>query len=309
MMAKKKKVVIVDEELTPTVLAVKKQKKGSVIWLLFIFAIFIAVVIYLPDIAVYVEDYLNPDLATPITPNTPDDDTDDENPDDVVEEVEEYQLVDGLQIELDNFNLSNFVIANNQISFTVTNTGTEIINFSDLDYFINLYNSNKMLLQRIMITDEIVTIGGSINLVYDLTDINVNTIAVLEIPQDEYPSHVVATDGNGNATLTCTKGNETVNYHLSNNQVTTIEDVYSVPSTDANYSTLYSSYQALAATYNAIGGIDSAVTVENNILYFRTNINLSTVSAGSFNSVIYYPINTDAKIMNFELEANGYTCN
>ena len=44
IMARKKKVVIVDQELTPTVLYTKKEKKGSIIWLIFIFAIFIAVV-------------------------------------------------------------------------------------------------------------------------------------------------------------------------------------------------------------------------------------------------------------------------
>ena len=68
-MARKKKVVIVDQELTPTVLATKKEKKGSVIWILFIFIIFIGVVIYLPDIAVYVEDYLNPQVDVPNTPS------------------------------------------------------------------------------------------------------------------------------------------------------------------------------------------------------------------------------------------------
>ena len=81
MMARKKKVVIVDQELTPTVLATKKEKKGSVIWILFIFIIFIGVVIYLPDIAVYVEDYLNPQVDVPNTPSNPNgnkpDDSDD----------------------------------------------------------------------------------------------------------------------------------------------------------------------------------------------------------------------------------------
>lgn len=307
IMARKKKVVIVDQELTPTVLYTKKEKKGSIIWLIFIFAIFIAVVIKLPDISTYVENYFNPEVTPPVSPNTPDDDN--EGEDDVSEEVTEYQLVEGLQIEKDNFNLSNFVVADNQISFTVTNTGEELIDFSDLDYFLNLYNSNKMLLQRIMISDEIVTIGGSVDLVYDLNDSNISIISFMEIPEEDYPAHVLDADEFGNATLICTKDYETVSYHFVNNQLLTIQDVFSVLATDPNYNTLYSSYQALAATYNTIGGIDSAVTVENNTLYFRTNINLRTVSNGSFNNDIYYPLNTDAKIMNFELEANGYTCN
>ena len=307
-MARKKKVEIVDQELTPTVLFTKKEKKGSVIWLVFIFAIFIAVVIYLPDIAAYMEQYLNPEVATPINPGNVDD-GEDNNTGDEEEEVIEYELVAGLQITEGQLVLSNFEVANNQISFDITNNSSELVDFTDLHYFLNLYNANRMLLQRIMLTDEVVAAGGTISLVYDLNDSNIHTLSFAEIMEDEYPSHVMPVDGNGNAVLTCTKGYETVNYNLTNNVLYSIEDVFTVPSSDANYSTLYSSYQALAATYNTIGGVDSTVTVENNTLYFRTNLNLSTVSEGSFNSIIYYPINTDAKVMNFELEANGYTCN
>ncbi len=306
MMAKKKKVVIVDEELTPTVLKTIKTKKGSVIWLIFIFAIFVAVVIYLPDIAVYIEEYVNPDVVTPGSPSIPDDN---EQPDAEPEEVIEYQFTPDLQITDGNITLSNFAVANNQLSFTMTNNGTEEINFADLDYFINLYNANKMLLQRIMLMDETIAAGGTTNVSYDLTSTNINTISFLEISEEEYPVHTVTADESGNATLTCVKGYETVKYLLKNNKVTEIEDNFEVSATDANYSTLYSSYQALAATYNTIGGIDANVRVENNILYFTTNINLSTVSDGSFNNLIYYPRDTDAKVMNFELEANGYRCN
>ena len=308
-MARKKKVVIVDEELTPTVLYTKKEKKGSVIWLIFIFAIFIVVVIKLPEITEYVENYFNPGSTTPVNPNNPNN-NDNNNDDDVNnEEVEEYQLSADLQITEDNFYLSNFVVNNNQISFTVTNTGEEILDFSTLDYFLNLYNANKMLLQRIMINDEIVPIGGSSNLVYDLSDSNISTITFMEINEEDYPAHVVDADDAGNATLICTKGYETVSYSLTNNLVYAILDVFSVSATDPNYSTLYSNYQALSMTYNTIGGIDSTVSVIDNVLIFRTNINLRTVSNNSFNSIIYYPLNTDAKVMNFELEANGYTCN
>ncbi len=308
-MARKKKVVIVDQELTPTVLFTKKERKGSVIWLVFIFAIFIAVVIYLPDIATYMEQYINPESVAPVNPGNSGNNGNDDNTDDEEEEVREYELVAGLEIMEGQLVLSNFEVANEQLSFSITNNSSEMVDFTDLHYFLNLYNANRMLLQRIMLTDEVVASGGTIDLVYDLTDSNIHTLSFVEIMEDEYPSHVMPVDENGNAVLTCTKGYETVNYNLTNNQLYTIEDLFTVPASDANYSTLYSSYQALAATYNTIGGIDSIVTVENNTLYFRTILNLSTVSNGSFNSIIYYPLNTDAKIMNFELEANGYTCN
>lgn len=307
-MAKDKKVEIIDEELTPTVLKTIKEKKSNVIWLIIIFAIFIAVVVFLPDIAKYVEDYMNGNDTTPVVPNnsTQDDTEIDEEEE---EEISEYQLVDGLQIDFDDFSLTNFVVANNQISFSITNKGTNLLNFSQLDYFLNLYNSNNMLVQRIMITDVLVSANNTVSVSYEIVEPNIVSLSFIEISEEEYPAHVLTTDEAGNATLTCTNGYETVNYLLTNNQVYAIEDIFNVPITDANYGTLYSSYQALATTYNTINGITSRVTLENNGLNFRTDIDLNTVDENNFNSIVYYPLNTDARVMNFELEANGYNCN
>lgn len=306
-MAKKKKVVIVDEELTPTVLKTIKEKKGSVIWLIFIFAIFVAAVIYLPDISVYLEDYLNPTASVPNTPSGTDDGNDTDE--DEGEEVVKYDLTAELQITDGDIVLSSFAIANNQLTFSITNNGSEMLDFGELNYFLELYNSNVMLVQRIMVSDTTVASGATTNVTYDLTDANISSLSFEQITEDGYPTHTVTPDENGNATLTCVKDYETVNYLLTNNEVYAIEDIFRVNATDENYSTLYSSYQALSTTYNTIGGITSTVSVENNVLTFRTDINLSTVSEGTFNNIIYYPRNTDAKVMNFELEANGYTCN
>ena len=305
-MAKNKKVVIVDEELTPTVLYTKKDKKGSIIWLIFIFAIFIAVVIYLPDISLYIDEYFNPPVNVPIIPGNPAGDPDDETD---AEDITKYQLTDNLEITFDNFKLSNFVVTNEAISFQITNTSTELIDFSQLDYFLELYNANRMLLQRIMVSDQIIAAGSFINVSYDITDSNIATLSFLEISPTDYPAHVLDVDDSNNATMVCTKGYETTTYAFTNNLVYAIEDLFEVATTDPNYSTLYSSYQALSATYNTIGGLNSSVSVLNNNLTFRTTINLAMVSEGSFNNVIYFPLNTDAKIIHFELESNGYSCN
>ena len=290
-MAKKKKVVIVDEELTPTILYTKKEKKGSVIWLIIIFAIFIAVVINLPDIIVYLDEYINPQVVTPSNPDTEEDDDTSDEP--VSDDVVKYELTENLQIDEENFSLTNFVIANNQISFSITNNGEELLDFSNMDYFLNLYNDSNMLLQRIMITDEMARVGETINLTYDLDNSEVSVISFLQIAEEDYPAHIVDADDDGNATLVCTKDYETVNYSLTNNLVNAIEDVFVVSATDENYNTLYSSYQALSTTYNAIDGVVSSVVVEENVLTFRTTINLNTMNNEAFSNIIYYPLNTD----------------
>ena len=306
-MAKKKKVVIVDAELTPTVLKTIKKKRGSIIWPIFIFAIFVAAVIYLPDISAYFEDYLNP--TGPVPNISGGNAEEDDNEEDEGEEVIKYDLTQELQITDGNIVLSNFTITNNQLTFSVTNNGQEILDFGALNYFLELYNSNVRLVQRIMVSDTTVAAGATASITYDLNDSNISSLSFEQITEDGYPPHTVTPDEEGNATLTCIKDYETVNYLLTNNKVYAIEDIFRVNATDENYSTLYSSYQALSATYNTIGGVSSTVRVEENVLTFKTDINLSTVSENTFNNIIYYPKDTDAKVMNFELEANGYTCN
>ena len=62
-MAKKTKVTIINQELTPTVLAVKEDKKTvsmiGFLWITLIFVIFVAAVLYLPEVLIYLKKYLN----------------------------------------------------------------------------------------------------------------------------------------------------------------------------------------------------------------------------------------------------------
>ena len=310
-----KKVVIVDEELTPTVLATKKIKRGSIIWLLIIFVALIAAAIYLPEITVYISEKFGLDIEVPneiVTPGN-DDNEEDINPDEEAPELQKYVLTTDLSFTVDNLTLSNFVVANNNISFTITNIGTEIIDLSEYHYYLNLYSTDESgadtLLQRIKISERTIGFNGSINFTYELTTTDtISEVAFLEISEEEYPAYTATSDSSGNATLVCIKDYETVNYSLSNNGVYSILDNYVVPTSDANYASLYSAYQSLASTYSTISGVTSNVTSDANNMYFVTNINLRTVVEGTFNNDIYYPLNTDAKVMKFELEAQGYTC-
>lgn len=308
-----KKVVIVDEELTPTVLATKKNKRGSMIWLIIIFAAFIGAAIYLPDITLYISDKFGLDIEIPgeVVPPSNNDDNKDETLDNP--ELQKYSLTADLSFTVDNLTLSNFSVANNTISFTITNSSTETIDLNDYNYYLNLYNTDAAgldtLLERIKVSDNIIGAGVSVNLNYQIvTSGNVTEVAFLEISEDEYPPFTAAADEYGNATLVCVKNYETVTYSLNRNQLVSIMDNFVVPINEPNFNVLYSTYQTLSATYSTISGISSTVTTDEANLYFITSINLRTVIDGTFNNDIYYPLNTDAKVMKFELETQGYTC-
>lgn len=312
MTKKVKKVIIKDEPLVATTLAIKEDKKKAsvfgIIWIILIFGIFIAGVIYLPDLSSYVNNLLNPDITNTGTAsnnnkdNTKDDDK--KNP----EEIKKLEIASNPEFVMDTFKINNIKIENNKLSIDIVNTTSKLLDMSTLNYFIVLYDANNKLLQRIMIDEATIGENGTLNVKYNLSETSASIISVLPIKEEEYPAFTATVDENNSGKLICKSGYETVTYLLNTNKVYAIQDIYEVSSNEAEFSTLYSTYQALSTTYNVIEGISSSVDLENNVLYFRTIINLNTYKEGNLKLKTIYKKDTDAKVMKFELEASGYTC-
>lgn len=310
-MAKKKMIVVdYDKELTPVTLAIKEDKKKAsifgIVWIVLIFGIFILGVIYLPDIASYVNNYFNPDVVTPSGGNNnKNNGNDDTNNDD--EKIKEYVISDNLEITFDSFKINNVKKVNSKISMDIVNTSNEILDLSKDNYFINMYSEGKKLLKRVMLGDVIVSVGSTYTVSYDV-DENVYMLSIYNLSKKDYPAYVVTSDESNMGTLTCTKEYEKIDYLTNNNKVYAINLLNEVSSSDANFNTLYSTYQAMKNTYDNVEGISSSLDVINNVLTFRSIINLNVVIEGSVNLKSYYPKDTDAKVIYFEMTSMGYTC-
>lgn len=310
-MAKKKMIVVdYDKELTPVTLAVKEDKKKAsifgIVWIVLIFGIFILGVIYLPDIASFVNNYFYPDVVTPSGGNNnKNNSNDDVNSDD--EKIKEYVISDSLEITFDSFKINNIKKENNKISMDIVNTSNEILDLSKDNYFINMYSEGKKLLKRVMLGDVIVSVGSTYTVSYDV-DENVYMLSVYNLSKKDYPAYVVTSDESNMGTLTCTKEYEKIDYLTNNNKVYAINLLNEVSSSDTNFNTLYATYQAMKNTYDNVEGISSSLDVINNVLTFRSVINLNVVLDGSINLKSYYPKDTDAKVIYFEMTSMGYTC-
>lgn len=310
-MAKKKMIVVdYDKELNPVTLAVKEDKKKAsifgIVWIVLIFGIFILGVIYLPDIASFVNNYFNPDVVTPSGGNNnKNNGNDDVNSDD--EKIKEYVISDSLEITFDSFKINNIKKENNKISMDIVNTSNEILDLSKDNYFINMYSEGKKLLKRVMLGDVIVSVGSTYTVSYDV-DENVYMLSVYNLSKKDYPAYVVTSDESNMGTLTCTKEYEKIDYLTNNNKVYAINLLNEVSSSDTNFNTLYATYQAMKNTYDNVEGISSSLDVINNVLTFRSVINLNVVLDGSINLKSYYPKDTDAKVIYFEMTSMGYTC-
>lgn len=310
-MAKKKIIVVdYDKELTPVTLAIKEDKKKAsifgIVWIVLIFGIFILGVIYLPDIASFVNNYFNPDVVTPSGGNNnKNNGNDDVNSDD--EKIKEYVISDNLEITFDSFKINNIKKENNKISMDIVNTSNEILDLSKDNYFINMYSEGKKLLKRVMLGDVIISVGSTYTVSYDI-DENVYMLSIYNLSKKDYPAYVVTSDESNMGTLTCTKEYEKIDYLTNNNKVYAINLLNEVSSSDTNFNTLYATYQAMKNTYDNVEGISSSLDVINNVLTFRNIINLNVVLDGSINLKSYYPKDTDAKVIYFEMTSMGYTC-
>lgn len=311
-MAKKKKIVINQEELASTTLATKVDSKKSsiigIIWLFLIFTIFIGGVLYLPDLAAYVSSYLNPEVTGNNSNNNSNSQNKNDNEDNETILEKKYEITDGLKIEDEKKTISNIKITGNKITFEIENKIDEILDLSKERYFLHLYDEKDTLLQRIIINDGIVEKNSKILLNYDLTNSNAKTVSLLKISTSEYPAYNVVANETGSYLLNCTKENEVITYYFNGNKVYAIDDTFEVPESNLDYNTLYTTYSTLAATYNNIGGVTSNIGVVDNVLTFKTVISLSLFKEGTIDNKIIYALDTDAKIIKFELEASGYTC-
>ncbi|MEG0794700.1 MAG: hypothetical protein RSG95_02770 [Bacilli bacterium] len=305
MKKKKNEVVINNKELEPTVLATLKPKKTSLIGLILLFIVFIGVVIFLPDISKFVEDYKNKDI--PINaPIKPSDKLDDK--DDLPEEVKKYKYVSDLVITKENFNVSNILLNNSNLSFTITNTSKGNLLLSKYNYFLEVYDATDTLISRIKLSEDTINLNDKKEYSYGILKNSIEYFTLREIKSEDYPALSLSEDEKGNSVLECTRVSNVIKYNLLKDKLYSIEEVVTVNFSDPEYVNKLTSYSALATTYNTLSGYAASVSKTEESFIFTSSVNLNMANSSSIKEVNYYKKDTSAKIINFEMEARGYSC-
>jgi len=306
-MAKKKKVeevVINYEELKPTVLKTIEEEKSSMIPIILLFVIFLSVVYFLPDLTLLYEQYMeknpvvNPNNSEVKKPNNQE-----EAP---IEEEKVYQFVTNMVIEKDNHRLTNFAYTNNILTFKVENKMETLLDLQKENNYLEVFVS-ETLIKRIKIEDQILALG---NIDYSV-EINEGTISYLtynSISIEDYPAFNVLANDLKEGTLVCTLNNETLTYRVKENKLKTIDNTTDMPKSDPNYQLNLTNYQSSLALYNTFNGVNSTIIDDDFKTTFNATIDLSAANLEQLNNKLYYPLDTDAKVIKFEMESRGYTC-
>lgn len=283
-MAKKNKIIIKDEELTPTIIGEVDKKQIGLIYLIFVFIILVTFVFYLPEISVFVEDYLN---SSTVAPNT------------VVEEDLTY--VSGMNISGDYVNLSNIVISNYMLTFDMENISEKAVALEDEEIYLEIYDAEDNLIKRIDFSGITLASGEIYSYETELSYDDVDYFVYEKISVENYPAVELNLDEDEVENLVCSKDNVILTYKFSSGLLYSITNKTNIEDEE------FDEYNSLAYTYNNVDGIESSVEGEVD-MYFTYFIDLSVYAEDINEYDMLYEYKTSAKVINFEMVTEGFDC-
>ena len=306
-----KNIKLEQNELTPTAIGIFESRRKSSIGTVLILGIFILAVIFLPDISEYVNKYINqtpgttPKPTTPNNkPNTPPKDNDDNF----------TAFVDNLKITNDDITISNFVIdeVNLTISYDVTNNLNNSENIEALNYYLEIYNTEQTLIERVKLANEITLSNAAFTTFKrNITTESATTIgfiAIIKKTINDYPLVELTNNEGGIGSMVCSNAHEKVTYKFNEEKLKEVTHEASYLKTETNYQALYEANKLKANNYNSKLGIASTFFEHENGYNITTIVNLNEIDRTYIFNADSFKIDTEPKVVKFEMEAQGFKC-
>lgn len=307
---KKEKVILENIELKPQVIGYTYKKKSNIGRIIFMFIIFALVVYYINDISVFINNIIGKNSSDSIKELAGNKNKKPENEKENIEKEEDkfYIYENNLNFVKDEMTLNNFNLNNNKLMFNIVNNTDKTIEIIDKNYFIELYSENKTLLERIKVDINIINEQSKIS--YEL-DVNNSFYYIMFVRKniDDYPMVNLNSDESGYAQIKCFKGIDEIVYKFRNEKLESIKHTISDSNTlGENYYMNYTAYQNKTANYNNITGITATFNGTLNGYTAVIEINLSQVDSSNLDEKYYYKINELPKVVKFEMQTYGFTC-
>lgn len=289
-MAKKQKIIINRQELTPTVIGELNKNTTDLLFLMLVFVLLVLFVWFLPLIVEEVDVLLGNNVVDqPIISDS---------------SVGKNSFVQGMTLTSDLVILSNITLDGNKLSFVIVNSSSESVSLDKSNYYLEVYDSRENLINRIDFENLVFSPNSTNNFSTTLSKTDVNTVDILKITTDMYPSVELNVDENSKQNLVCIKDDVILTYYFQNNLLTTYSQ--KVILNDNNYS----DYSKYIDDYNEISGV-AAVIVDDDInSEFRMTVNYSLYKDDILPEFyMNYIFSTNAKVINFDLVTKGFDCN
>ena len=306
----KEKVVLEDIELKPQVIGYTYKKKSNLGRVIFIFGIFLIVILYINEISVFINDLLGKKTPVSIQNSTGNNNENKDN-DEVIENKEIiYNIYNSdLTITENNMILNNFNFINNVLTFDIKNNSNNQIDLSNKKYFLETYTEDKTLLERLKVDINTINEGNKISYKFNIKN-NFYYLVLVEKKMEDYPVVNLKNDELGMGKITCTKGIENIIYTFKNGELEEINHTITDNNIkEDNYYNRYNSYQNKVSNYNNLAGISA--TFNGSLTGFTAVIviDLKTANLTNLNEKYYYSYKEIPKVVKFEQETRGFSCN
>lgn len=311
-----KNVKLEQQELESTTIGEFENRKKTSFSIFVILSIFVLVIVFLPEISELADKYLHPTTPMPNPPanikppvNPTPNDNDKENYGNTF-----YNLASDLVITRDDIVVSNLSVdaINKKLNFTVLNNTKGSIILNDLNYYLELYNSEKTLLERIKITGlENVANNFSINFEKPITQLTTDSVALLTLIKretNEYPSVIINSNEEGNGSLVCTSDYETITYKFTNDALKELSSEIKHTTNEERYYVDYQENKNASINYNTKTGITSSFIEYNEGYTISSSVNLNEANRLYIFNADSFSLNTEPKVVKFEMEAQGFKC-
>ena len=292
----------------------RKDKIGKPILVVEMFIIFGIVLIGLPIInslmnnqnsflykLIHPSEGIN--INTPATPT---------EKDEFLNGAEEQQLASATIMKYENIVMKNFSLKGNNINCDIYSYNG-VLNLDEENYFLEVYSSSSNnLIASVKLTGTYDHQSQSVSLTANKLSFNGNYSYVGKIVKknlNDFPSFNVTSDESGIGSMVCKMNNRTLKYTFKNNYLIGINDSYRILLNEQKDSTAYLNLKKQYEDKANSLGTNAEVEEVADGFVFNANIDLEKYKVP--NTVVdydYYPLDTEAKVINFTLEGKGYDC-
>ncbi len=301
-----KNVSINREPLAITKIGEIESSSQNPLFVLFLFIILIAFVFFLPNLVNLFDketvDNYQGENKNPISNN-------EEEPS---KEMIYYDMAPSLSITLDEvLKIDQFQLVGNTIQFTITNLGKNRYYFNRHSYYLELYSENKTLLERIKLKEDNLLKDESKRYSYTVKNeivSNVKKIVFVEKEENDYPNIQLSINEMGEGELVCVKDFETLTYRFKDEQLMAITDDINYDSRASDYESQKALYKESVISLNLLTGVTSNFIDIGSGFVFNVQLELKNVKSVEELNPYYYPLDTLAKVVDFEMKAQGFSC-
>ncbi len=299
------------EELSITKIGKLETAEQSSLFLFFLFGILFAFIIFLPTILKLIKAPIEkPDYS--LNDNSVEDKN--ENNNDNNNDVQTIFYTEwnkstimnlGENIQMKDFNLNGTLF-----SFHIFNNGKTSIDLSLQRYFLELYSEEGTLLERILLESYLSPNEDILfeSTVASTTVKNLKKMSIVQKKIIDYPNILLEKNENQEEILECTNENNTITYKFSNEQLFAITHAVQYNSTTKNYESLFNDWKKTTEKLNSMTGIQSVFVDTGSSFVVNTILDLNIANLTNIENKFYYPKNTLAKIVKFEMNARGFQC-